>query len=136
MEKIILKVSARHCFNMLSWLVVTLEMDDNGKQYSIRKECRFKELFENIPRDEVEMSELPKRVLTAFTENAINKILSKDEIPNESGMSVLDGHTYWITITKGDLTKEYYADDAIIETYPILRYLANWFRKQDYSHYQ
>ena len=110
--------------------------DDNGKRYSIKKERRFKELLDNIPENEGEMSELPKRVLTAFTENAINKILSKDEIPNESGMSVLDGYTYWITITKGDLTKDYYADDAIIETYPVLRYLARWFRKQEYSYYQ
>lgn len=136
MEKITLKFSARNCFNVLCWLVVSLEMDDNGKRYSIKKESRFKELFDNIPENEGEISELPKRVLTAFTENAINKILSKDEIPNESGMAVLDGHSYWITITKGDQSKEYYADDVTIETYPILRYLANWFRKQEYSHYQ
>ena len=72
-----------------------------------------------------ELPSLPKRVLDAFTEDAINKILSKDEIPNESGMWVLDGNHYEITITKGNLRKEYDADDASIETYPLLRYLAS-----------
>ena len=73
---------------------------------------------------------LPKRVLDAFTENAINKILSKDEIPNESGMLVLDGNHYEIKITKGNLRKEYNADEVSIETYPLLRYLASWYRRQ------
>ena len=81
-----------------------------------------------LPENKEELSPLPKRVLDAFTENAINMILSKDEIPNESGMVVLDGHHYEITITKGKEKKEYYADDASIETYPLLRYLASWCR--------
>ena len=71
---------------------------------------------------------LPKRVLAAFTEGAINRILSKDEIPNESGILILDGESYTITITKGDIRKEYYADAVNIETYPLLRYLASWYR--------
>ena len=43
---------------------------------------------------------------------------------------VLDGNHYEITITKGKVKKEYYADDASIETYPLLRYLASWCRRQ------
>ena len=76
-----------------------------------------------------ELPALPKRVLDVFTENAINKILSKDEIPNESGMMVLDGNSYEIKISKGGICKEYDADDASIETYPLLRYLASWYRR-------
>jgi hypothetical protein len=68
--------------------------------------------------------------MTAFSENAINKILAKDEIPNESGIMVLDGYNYEITISKGEVTKEYEADDASIETYRLLRYLASWCRKK------
>ena len=60
----------------------------------------------------------------------INKILSKDEIPNESGMMVLDGNSYEIKISKGGICKEYDADDASIETYTLLRYLASWYRHQ------
>jgi hypothetical protein len=65
--------------------------------------------------------------LEAFTENEINKILSKDEIPNESGMMVLDGYHYEITITKGDISKVYYADETNIQTYPLLRHLADLY---------
>ena len=68
--------------------------------------------------------------MKAFTEHAINKILSKDEIPNESGMMILDGNSYEIVIAKGSLRKQYDADDASIETYPLLRYLASWYRRQ------
>ena len=91
--------------------------------------------YNNFPediKDKIEKSrsvELPKRVMKAFTESAIDKILSKDEIPNESGMMVLDGYDYTIVISKGNITKEYYADDCSIETYPHLRYLASWYRR-------
>jgi hypothetical protein len=88
------------------------------------------EIFNSLLGEQKELSPLPKRVLDAFTENAINKILSKDEIPNESGMMVLDGNSYDIVITKGSLRKEYWADEASIETYPLLRYLASWYRHQ------
>ena len=77
-----------------------------------------------------ELPPIPKRVLNAFTESAINKILEKDEIPNESGMMVLDGYSYDITITKGNVRKEYCANDVTIETYPLLRYLASWCRRR------
>ena len=123
MEKIVLKFSAQHCFNLLSSLVVTLTLDENGKSYKAKLEKGFLKEQEELPA-------IPKRVLTAFTKSAINKILEKDEIPNDSGMMVLDGYSYEITITKGDVTKEYDADDASIETYPLLRYLASWSRKQ------
>ena len=103
-------------------MVVVLTLDQTGKRYKAKLDN------ENLGNQK-ELPPLPKRVLTAFTENAINKILSKDEIPNEFGMMVLDGYSYEITITKGDVCKEYSADDVSIETYPLLRYLASWCRR-------
>ena len=44
MEKIVLKFSVQHCFNMLSSLCVTLTMDENGKQFSIENHNPFAEL--------------------------------------------------------------------------------------------
>ena len=124
MEKIRLKFSATPSLFPGNGVVVVLTLNEKGKSYKAKRNtiALFGELEELPP--------LPKRVLNAFTENAINKILSKDEIPNESGMVVLDGHHYEITITKGDLRKEYDADDASIETYPLLRYLASWCRRK------
>ncbi len=130
MEKIVLKFSAHHCFNVLSNTTVVLTMDEGGKKYSIEVNNMLSGLNAEEVCMEPKMSELPKRVMTAFSENAINKILAKDEIPNESGIMVLDGYNYEITISKGEVTKEYEADDASIETYRLLRYLASWCRKK------
>jgi hypothetical protein len=104
-------------------MVVVMTLDETGKNYSAKR-------VNVLSRKQEELPPLPKRVLEAFTENAINKILSKDEIPNESDFDVLDGNSYEITITKGGVRKEYYADDASIETYPLLRYLASWCRRR------
>lgn len=123
MKKIRLKFSVTPSLFPGNSVVVVLTLDEKGKNYKAK--------FENdFIGEQKELSPLPKRVLDAFTENAINKILSKDEIPNESGMMVLDGNHYEITITKGDLRKEYDADDVSIETYPLLRYLASWYKGQ------
>ena len=123
MEKIKLEFSTRHSLIVSSSMVVVMTLDETGKNYSAK--------FVNVlSRKQEELPPLPKRVLEAFTENAINKILSKDEIPNESGFDVLDGNSYEITITKGGVRKDYYADDASIETYPLLRYLASWCRRR------
>jgi hypothetical protein len=130
MEKIVLKFSAHHCFNVLSNTTVVLTMDEGGKKYSIEVNNMLSGLNAEEVCMEPKKSELPKRVMTAFSENAINKILAKDEIPNESGIMVLDGYNYEITISKGEVTKEYEADDASIETYRLLRYLASWCRKK------
>ena len=122
MEKIVLEFSATPSLSPANGVVVVLTLDDKGKSYKAK--------FENdFIGEQKELAPLPKRVLDAFTENAINKILSKDEIPNESGLCVLDGNHYEITITKGDFRKEYYANDSSIDTYPLLRYLASWYRK-------
>ena len=123
MKKIRLKFSVTPSLFPGNSVVVVLTLDDKGKNYKAK--------FENdFIGEQKELSPLPKRVLDAFKENAINKILSKDEIPNASGMMVLDGNHYEITITKGDLRKEYDADDVSIETYPLLRYLASWYKGQ------
>ena len=123
MEKIKLKFSARPSLFPSNGMAVVLTLDEKGKSYKTKLE-------KGISGEQKELSPIPKRVLDAFTENTINKILSKDEIPNESGMAVLDGNSYEIIITKGNLRKEYDADDVSIETYPLLRYLASWYRKQ------
>ena len=124
MEKIKLKFSATPSLFPGNGVIVVLTLDEKGKSYKAKRNTiSFFEEQEELPS-------LPKRVLDAFTENAIDMILSKDEIPNESGMVVLDGYHYEITITKGDLRKEYDADDASIETYPLLRYLASWCRRK------
>ena len=123
MEKIELKFSATPSLFPGNGVVIVLTLDEKGKSYKAKRNTIA--LF----GEQEELPPLPKRVLNAFTENAIDKILSKDEIPNESGMVVLDGYHYEITITKGDLRKEYDADDASIETYPLLRYLASWYRR-------
>ena len=122
MEKIKLKFSATPSLFPTNSMVVVLTLDEKGKSYKAK--------HENLFEKQEEVTPLPKRVLNAFTESAINKILSKDEIPNESGMMVLDGNHYEITITKGNVRKEYDANDASIETYPLLRYLASWSRRQ------
>jgi len=123
MEKIRLKFSAAPSLFPSNGLIVVLTLDEKGKNYKAKME-------NGILGEQKEISPLPKRVMDAFTENTINKILSKDEIPNESGMMVLDGNNYEIVITKGNLRKEYGADDVSIETYPLLRYLASWYRRQ------
>ena len=142
MDKIKLELSFTPRLRFSNSMVVVLTLDDNGKNYKVKyeKDSFCKELNKeltrlglptnDLPADQDEQPSLPKRVLNAFTENAINKILSKDEIPNESGMMVLDGCCYEIKITKGEICKEYDADDVSIETYPLLRYLASWCRKQ------
>ena len=122
MEKIKLKFSATPSLFPTNSMVVVLTLDEKGKSYKAKRE--------NLLEKQEVMSPLPKRVLNAFTENAINIILSKDEIPNESGFEVLDGNNYEITITKGGVRKEYDANDASIETYPLLRYLASWCRRR------
>ena len=122
MEKIIIKFSAQHSLMVSDSVVVDMTLDEKGKNYKVK--C------EDIVGNQKEVRPIPKRVLKAFTESAINKILSKDEIPNESGMMVLDGYSYDITITKGGIKKEYYANDVTIETYPLLRYLASWCRRR------
>ena len=122
MEKIELKFSATPSLFPSNGVVVVLTLDENGKSYKVEQNAFVEEQKELPP--------LPQRVLNAFTESAINKILAKDDIPNESGIAVLDGNNYEITITKGDMRKEYDADDASIETYPLLRYLASWCRRR------
>lgn len=122
MEKIIIKFSAQHSLMVSDSVVVDMTLDEKGKNYKVK--C------EDLMGNQKEVRPIPKRVLKAFTESAINKILSKDEIPNESGMMVLDGYSYDITITKGNVRKEYYANDVTIETYPLLRYLASWCRRR------
>ena len=122
MEKIKLKFSVTPSLFPTNSMVVVLTLDEKGKSYKAKRE--------NLLEKQEVMSPFPKRVLKAFTENAINKILSKDEIPNESGFEVLDGNNYEITITKGGVRKEYDANDASIETYPLLRYLASWCRRR------
>lgn len=124
MEKIKLKFSATPSLFPGNGVVVVLTLDEKGKSYKAKRNTIA--LF----GEQEELPPLPNRVLDAFTENVINMIMSKDEIPNESGMVVLDGHHYEITITKGKEKKEYYADDASIETYPLLRYLASWCRRK------
>ncbi len=123
MEKIILKFSVTPSLFPANGIVVVMTLDEKGKSYKAKYE---NELF----GEKKELPSIPKRVLNAFTESAINKILEKDEIPNESGMVILDGNSYEITITKGDIKKEYYANDVEIETYPLLRYLASWCRRR------
>lgn len=130
MEKIELEFSAIPSLFPGNGMAVILTLDEKGKKYKVKKEDFMEKYGMGLSENKKELPPLPKRVLNAFTENAIDKILSKDEIPNESGMVVLDGNHYKITITKGDLRKEYDADDSSIETYPLLRYLASWCRNK------
>ena len=123
MEKIKLKFSVTPSLFPTNSMVVVLTLDEKGKSYRAK-------LGNELLGEKKVLPPLPKRVLNAFTESAINKILSKDEIPNKSGMMVLDGNHYEITITKGKVKKEYYANDVEIETYSLLRYLASWCRRR------
>ena len=130
MEKIKLEFSATPSLFPSNGKVVVMTIDETGKKYKVDLNNSF-EVSSNVLSDnQKKLPPLPKRVLKTFTKNAINKILSKEEIPNESGMMVLDGYSYEIKISKGDIYKEYDADDASIETYPLLRYLASWCRRQ------
>lgn len=130
MEKIKLKFSVTPSLFPANGMVVVLTLDEKGKSYTAEYDSPLGEFDNSLSEKKKDLPTIPERVLKAFTEKAINKILSKDEIPNESGFEVLDGHHYEITITKGDVKKEYYANDASIETYPLLRYLASWCRRR------
>lgn len=131
MEKIKLEFSATPSLYPTFVVTVVLTLDERGKNYRVKRNNDFlADLTKELYGKQEEQPSLPKRVLDAFTENAINKILSKDEIPNDSGMVVLDGNSYDIKISKGSICKEYSADEASIETYPLLRYLASWYRKR------
>ena len=123
MEKIKLKFNVTPSLFPANGMEVILTLDEKGKSYKAKMENEFFEKKKELPP-------LPKRVLNAFTESAINKILSKDEITNESDFVVLDGNHYEITITKGGVRKRYDANDDSIETYPLLRYLASWCRRK------
>lgn len=122
MEKIKLEFSTQNSLVVSDSVIVEMTLDEKGKNYKVK--------YEDLMGNKKDLRPMPKRVLNAFTENAVNKILSKDEIPNESGMMVVDGYSYDITITKGNVRKEYYANDVTIETYPLLRYLASWCRRR------
>lgn len=122
MEKIKLEFSVQNSLVVSDSVVVVMTLDEKGKNYKVK--------YEDLMGNKKELRPIPKRVLNAFTESAISKILSKDEIPNESGLMVLDGYSYDITITKGNVRKEYYANDVTIETFPLLRYLASWCRRR------
>ena len=130
MDKIQLKFSITPSLFPANGMVVVLTLDEKGKDYTVKSDNPLGELANCLSEKKKELPPIPKRVLDAFTENAIDRILSKDEIPNESGMLVLDGNSYEITIIKGDMRKKYDADDASIETYPLLRYLASWCRRR------
>ena len=130
MEKITLKFSVTPSLFPANGMVVVLTLDEKGKGYTAKYDNSVGGLDNSLSGQKKELPPIPKRVLDAFTENAIDRILSKDEIPNESGMMVLDGNSYEITITKGNIRKVYSADDASIETYPLLRYLASWCRRR------
>ena len=129
MEKIILEFCVTPSHLPLNGVKVVMTFDETGKNYTVGYDERIAEIKNMLSEKQEELPALPKRVLDVFTENAINKMLSKDEIPNESGMMVLDGNSYEIKISKGGICKEYDADDASIETYPLLRYLASWYRR-------
>ena len=131
METIKLKFSVTPSLFPGNSMVVVLTLGEKGKSYKAKIDNPLGGWAKFFPEKQEELPPMPKRVLNAFTESAINRILSKDEIPNESGMWVLDGHHYEITITKGSVKKEYHADDASIETYPLLRYLASWCRRDN-----
>ena len=130
MEKIKLKFSVTPSLFPTNGMVVVLTLDEKGKSYKAKYDNPLGEFAKELSEEQKELPPMPKRVMKAFTENAIDKILSKDEIPNESGEMVLDGNHYEITITKGKVKKEYYANDVEIETYPLLRYLASWCRRR------
>ena len=130
MEKITLKFSITPSLFPANGMVVVLTLDEKGKGYTAKYDNSLGEFAKEISGKQEYLPPIPKRVLDAFTENAIDRILSKDEIPNESGMMMLDGNSYEITITKGNIRKVYSADDASIETYPLLRYLASWCRRR------
>ena len=131
MEKITLKFSGSGIIVHFPEYTVVLTMDETGK-HSFLEVPDDENLSEIIPDYDggPMIVELPKRVMKAFTERAIDRILSKDEISADLDMIVLDGNSYTIVITKGDLTKEYDANDCSIETYPLLRYLASWYRRE------
>ncbi len=126
MEKITIKFSGQTPFKILSsYITVVLTLDETGKNVSFEES----EIGIERPQKAIISMEAPKRVIKAFTESAVSRILSGDKIPNESGMMVLDGYIYTIIITRGELTKEYVVDDSSIETYSLLRYLASWYRR-------
>lgn len=110
--------------------IVTLTLDDTGKHVSIEKIGIQAVTGRVNGRDKMTLTkQIPNRILKSFTERSIARILSKDEIPNKSEMVLLDGNDYTIVIRKGEITKKYHCDDCSIETYPLLRYLASWYRR-------
>ena len=74
MEKIKLEFSATPSLFPTNGIVVVLTLDEKGKSYKAKWE---NEIFNSLLGEHKELPPLPKRVLDAFTENAINKILSR-----------------------------------------------------------
>ena len=70
MEKIKLKFSATPSLFPTNGIVVVLTLDEKGKSYKAKL---GNEIFNSLLGEQKELSPLPKRVLDAFTENAINK---------------------------------------------------------------
>ena len=100
MGKITLRFSSNHSLNNLYSLVVCLILNEKEKQYTIEYVHHFTRREGSPGEEEAGKLVLPKEVLDAFTEEAVNRILSKDEIPNLTNTLVLDGFNYEITITE------------------------------------
>ena len=86
MKKIQLKFSITPSLFPANGMVVVLTLDEKGKGYTVKSDNPLGELANCLSEKKKELPPIPKRVLDAFTENAIDRILLKDEIPNESGM--------------------------------------------------
>ena len=130
MEKIEMQFTAGYSLDILRRVTVTLTLDRKGKRYSIGYGLPDLETEEGQAEAQAEEAVLPESILAAFTEEAVAEILSRNEIPNEAGFHILDGNTYDIIIRRGRRKREYYADEASIRTYPLLRKLANWCIRQ------
>lgn len=121
-----LNCSLNYGFNRL---IIILTMDGFEKKEAFEFYSQI--LPDKIIRQELPFDNLhiPKRVMRAFTSHALDRILSIDKIPNPKKLNVLDGLHYVITIQKGEIEKIYTADDAEILSYPLLRYIASWYRQ-------
>lgn len=129
MDNIVLKFSAKVLSNPLSEVNLVLKKDESGKSYTVEYKDPHFASFASDEQSEKKQAELMNLIMSTFTENEIDEILSMDVIPRDPEVFIFDGYRYEISITKGNITKNYFADDENICSVPLFGCLAVWCRK-------
>lgn len=133
MEKITIEIfgTPYEMFHDVEVPSVTLVLDETGKH--VIAETAGIQGFTGrfFPGSKMTLTKkIPNRVMNSFTKHTIARIMSKDELPSKTNTALPDGIDYFIFVSKGEVSKMYYADEDRMKTYPLLRYFASWYRQE------